>query len=411
MRYFILTWSPDSWNWEDYQKCIQRTLNNQIVDKKWSIGKRKYVDQGDRVFLFRLNNNRGILASGIITSDGIYSDTHYSDPSKKANYVDCRFENIVAPENVLVVEKLNELDTGVAWKNLQASGVEISQDDGPVIEKAWQTNLKNHGSKNFDTQNHFAQLLIGKQYDRKQLSALWGYEDFHAIGRGIFTPSNQNRIILFVTEKQQPSLTQYDNRFDGEFLWMDGEEGHRNDGRLADSLQSDEVHLFYRSQNRLPFTYYGQVFLVESEIKKDSPSRFLFSVSEELPKQVDWVIDDYNPENFDGEKEGLKKLRIHVTYERSKKNRDAAIEIHGTICKACGFDFNAFYGQDLARSYIEIHHTTSITELEGKKIDPRLDLVPLCSNCHRMAHRGKGSILTVEEIQEHIEKQKATLGD
>jgi len=68
----------------------------------------------------------------------------------------------------------------------------------------------------------------------------------------------------------------------------------------------------------------------------------------------------------------------------------------------CGFDFNEFYKPDIARSYIEIHHTQSITKQEGKPINPAQDLIPLCSNCHHMAHRQRNKILSADEIRSII---------
>ena len=111
-------------------------------------------------------------------------------------------------------------------------------------------------------------------------------------------------------------------------------------------------------------------------------------------------LDDYIPDE-----EGRKRVRQHIEYERSPKNRAKAIEIHGTICTACGFDFNAVYGAHFAQSYIEIHHVESITTLGGKPVDPRTDLVPLCSNCHSMVHRQRGKILSVTELRDLLNNQ------
>lgn len=112
------------------------------------------------------------------------------------------------------------------------------------------------------------------------------------------------------------------------------------------------------------------------------------------------------------ETEGQRRIRLHVTYERSWKNRAAAIALHGTVCTACGFDFDRFYGDDFARHYIEVHHVESITTLDGRIVNPEFDLVPLCSNCHSMAHRERGRILTVSEIKSLInaarQKRKRT---
>jgi predicted HNH restriction endonuclease len=65
----------------------------------------------------------------------------------------------------------------------------------------------------------------------------------------------------------------------------------------------------------------------------------------------------------------------------------------------CEFDFNAVYGADLARNFIEVHHTRSITEIDGGLVNPETDLIPLCSNCHSMAHRERGRIIPIEELR------------
>ncbi len=101
--------------------------------------------------------------------------------------------------------------------------------------------------------------------------------------------------------------------------------------------------------------------------------------------------------------EGRKILYYGTKYERSRKNREAAIRIHGTKCMVCGFDFEEKYGE-LGKDFVEVHHVKPLSSVKETKIDPRTDLVCLCSNCHRMIHRTKGKVLTCEELREIIEK-------
>lgn len=90
-------------------------------------------------------------------------------------------------------------------------------------------------------------------------------------------------------------------------------------------------------------------------------------------------------------------------YERSRANRDSAIQIHGLTCMVCGFNFEAVYG-DIGRDYIEVHHVKPLYSLdEDVEIDPQNDLVCLCSNCHRMIHRRCDSILSVSELKKLIQ--------
>lgn len=85
--------------------------------------------------------------------------------------------------------------------------------------------------------------------------------------------------------------------------------------------------------------------------------------------------------------EGGAFQELVTRYERSASNRAACIEIFGPKCKVCGFDFETEFG-DIGAGFIEVHHTELVSRLEaGTVLDPSIDLVPLCANCHRMAHR------------------------
>ncbi len=85
--------------------------------------------------------------------------------------------------------------------------------------------------------------------------------------------------------------------------------------------------------------------------------------------------------------EGAKKEILSRKYERSRFNRNIAIQIHGSTCKGCAFSFKDFYGE-VGDGVIEVHHLTPVHLMEeARVVDPRTDLVPLCSNCHTIVHR------------------------
>jgi hypothetical protein len=119
--------------------------------------------------------------------------------------------------------------------------------------------------------------------------------------------------------------------------------------------------------------------------------------------QVDDIAHGTVDEKVIPDSEGRKRIVQHVSYERSPKNREMAIEIHGTVCQICGFEFDEVYGRDYADSYIEIHHVRPLSEHEGE-VDPATDLVPLCANCHRMAHRRRTAVTSIEELKALIEE-------
>lgn len=107
-----------------------------------------------------------------------------------------------------------------------------------------------------------------------------------------------------------------------------------------------------------------------------------------------------------GDLEGSKIKYFTTKYERSIKNRLEAINIHGTKCMVCGFDFESMYGE-WGKGFIEVHHIKPLFDLEEEIcINPLTDLVCLCSNCHRIIHRKKDSIFSIEELRELIKSNK-----
>lgn len=261
-------------------------------------------------------------------------------------------------------------------------------------------------------------LIIGGEYDRPYLAKHWGYSSYNAIGRGIVTPKDKKVIILFVTKENQACLTQYDNYFDSEeeLLYMEGETGHRSDSRIINAnKECENIFLFYREKHHSPFRYYGEVYLVSYELKEELPSRFVFTNSLDKVLAINTIecedectfkeIQEYQigikEIEYQPEFEGRLKISRHKRFERSIKNRAEAIKIHGVTCKICGFNFNDFYGEDLADKYIEVHHIRPISRNNGI-INPKNDLITVCANCHRMLHRRKENNVSIEELKKRI---------
>lgn len=89
-------------------------------------------------------------------------------------------------------------------------------------------------------------------------------------------------------------------------------------------------------------------------------------------------------------------------YEQDFDARRACIAHHGTSCAACGFSFELSYG-DVGRDFIDVHHLVPVSWLgSGYELDPVTDLVPLCANCHAMAHQGVHTPRTVAELRRII---------
>jgi 5-methylcytosine-specific restriction protein A len=100
--------------------------------------------------------------------------------------------------------------------------------------------------------------------------------------------------------------------------------------------------------------------------------------------------------------EGRVMTRLHLVRERSPKlaraRKAQALRRHGRLsCEACGFDFQAHYGERGA-GYIECHHTRPVHLLRPGDKTRLEDLALVCANCHRMIH-ARRPWLSIEELQ------------
>ncbi|KMQ76386.1 HNH endonuclease [Marinobacter subterrani] len=128
--------------------------------------------------------------------------------------------------------------------------------------------------------------------------------------------------------------------------------------------------------------------------------RFAAAVTAILPLEEAGSSD----EEMRGYPEGALTTVQANRFERDRRNRAAAIAIHGTSCLACGIEMGSVYG-GVAQGFIEIHHVTPVSQLgAGYLIDPAKDLVPLCPNCHAVAHR-RSPPFSVDEIRHLIDNR------
>ncbi|MBQ4468994.1 MAG: HNH endonuclease [Synergistaceae bacterium] len=107
-----------------------------------------------------------------------------------------------------------------------------------------------------------------------------------------------------------------------------------------------------------------------------------------------------------GTVEGAKKVVYTTTYERDPKVRRAFLKGKHLKCEVCGFDFEKAYGK-LGAGYIEVHHKRPVSE-GVRMTDLDNDLAMLCSNCHRMIHRGRDHMITLEELKGIIDSMAAS---
>ncbi len=140
----------------------------------------------------------------------------------------------------------------------------------------------------------------------------------------------------------------------------------------------------------------------------------LRAVAEAIRSGAQAAVGESLPEVDEDEEapEGKVLFRQHRVRERKpslvRKRKLLALREEGALrCSVCSFDFSKAYGA-LGEGYIECHHTLPLHKLRpGRPIRLR-DLELVCSNCHRMLHRG-GDTMTVAKLQVIMDAQARRL--
>lgn len=114
--------------------------------------------------------------------------------------------------------------------------------------------------------------------------------------------------------------------------------------------------------------------------------------------QVDHVDDDRFAEG------DLKEVILSI-HERNPVARKKCIEHYGARCFICKMQFEERYGSPFA-GLIHVHHRTPLQfQNEEYEVDPILDLIPVCPNCHMVLHSKKDGVYTPEEVIEFLHSQ------
>ncbi|WP_196894029.1 HNH endonuclease [Aureivirga marina] len=99
----------------------------------------------------------------------------------------------------------------------------------------------------------------------------------------------------------------------------------------------------------------------------------------------------------------IKKVLVN-NYERNSSARKKCIEYHGFNCAVCDMNFEKFYGKEIGKDFIHVHHKIDLSLIKKTyTVNPITDLIPVCPNCHAMLHK-KTPAYTIEELKYLIQK-------
>jgi 5-methylcytosine-specific restriction protein A len=248
-------------------------------------------------------------------------------------------------------------------------------------------------------------LELLKVYSREELKDKFQITD-SIIKNGVSIPKDTSSVWLLITEEKSPDGTGYRYHFDGQILQFEGNTKGATDGLIINHESAgNEIIVFYQKKKR-EFPNYGFRYLGRFSYLSHTAGKFIGEPAQFIIHPLDVMLDDkgdlvaIEPSPPPGS-EGKEKTLIQTYWERRPELRRQAIKIHGKTCTVCGFHFTEKYG-NLGEGYIEIHCLKPPASIRGEKdVKPGTDLVPVCSNCHRMIHTSD-PMLTVEELKKNI---------
>lgn len=157
------------------------------------------------------------------------------------------------------------------------------------------------------------------------------------------------------------------------------------------------------------FTRFGQGMKKVSLDYFSSIKKLIQNRTTITPDVFSTLPEELDVEQFQTLTEGAKKKITINSYERNPIAKAKCISYYKSKnndkikCEICGFDFGAIYGDEFSDKIV-IHHIKEISSI-GKqyKVNPVKDLLPVCPNCHLIAH-SKTPAYTPDEIRKMLGK-------
>jgi len=153
------------------------------------------------------------------------------------------------------------------------------------------------------------------------------------------------------------------------------------------------------SGRKLEKEVWDDFFNNKKELSKLAETLKAVAENNELREELSYVPVEKDEE---GLSEGKIMMRLHKARERKPqlimKKKEQVYKLTGKlVCEACKFDFALIYGKH-GKGFIECHHKKPVADLKLKDKTRLEDLALVCSNCHRILHRGRW-LLNIDELK------------
>src|SRR5947207_3206755 len=142
MPTYMLTWNPRQGRPANLDDGVAQIARGKPYRDGWSVGNRKHLALGSRVFLIRQGKSpKGVVASGFTASE----PEPTNDPDDHSNYCDIHFTMVLRGEegDILPLQDLqaDPVLKEVNWGS-QRGGIEFTDDQAARLEVLWRELLE-----------------------------------------------------------------------------------------------------------------------------------------------------------------------------------------------------------------------------------------------------------------------------
>ena len=242
-RTWLLTWNPNKWHWESFEKDVDNVDKGINVESKYSCHSKK-PRIGDRAFVLKLGENlpKGIIASGYVSHEPYMDIAEHTDDNKEMNCIKIKFDKIINfnQNEVLLQDILKKELPGQEWSP-QSSGFEVKREIADKLEELWQSvndNSKSSSEVNMSYENvnniPLNQILYGPPGTGKTFSVRKYIDEILGKNPGLNIENEDQRINNVVKDSNWYSaiaLSMYQN-------------GKNNKYKVAELLEQKIIKAF-----------------------------------------------------------------------------------------------------------------------------------------------------------------------
>jgi hypothetical protein len=136
---YIQLWNQGLWPWETHAEEVSRTKEGETIEGNWNCGIRRNYQIGARAYVYRVVDNRGIVASGHVV-DKPFQAEHFDGTGRLLWCVPIDFDAVLDLHEILSRDRL-ESEVAFDWRHIQGSGKEISGEAAAKLEDLWKRHL------------------------------------------------------------------------------------------------------------------------------------------------------------------------------------------------------------------------------------------------------------------------------